>query len=321
MLFRNGLISLYFIGLSYSQVYAQDEPKKVDTDIQENKDWSHDFHQTIANSVFYSATWFDSFFLEEGDEQITPKTSARIKLGWEPKAREWGEFGTRFKVKVRLPHFKDKVDLIFSDDSDDDLENLPLESIKVEPDNNNDNFAAAIRYIFKDKKNTLTDTRLGISGGDLFIRARHRRIYQWQDTHSFKLEPAILYSLDEKTGARLLLEYNYQINAKNQLRLDYSLRGSESFHGVRWKYGIYNLKHIADRKASILGLQAEGERNGENGFIIDKYTVNYRYRFGAIKDWLFFEIEPFIEFPEEENYTATPGLALRVEGYFYKKEN
>jgi hypothetical protein len=68
----------------------------------------------------------------------------------------------------------------------------------------------------------------------------------------------------------------------------------------------------------VLGIQVEGERNGDRGFIIDNYTLSYRYRFNALREWLFFEVEPFIEFPEEENYTTTPGVALRIEGFFHK---
>ena len=55
------------------------------------------------------------------------------------------------------------------------------------------------------------------------------------------------------------------------------------------------------------------------GFFIDKYTLSYRYRFNALREWLFFEIEPFIEWPKDENFTTTPGIALRIEGFFSKK--
>ena len=68
----------------------------------------------------------------------------------------------------------------------------------------------------------------------------------------------------------------------------------------------------------MIGLKVEGERNGDAGFFIDKYTLSYRYRFNAFQKWLFFEVEPFVEWPEEENYSATPGIAFRIEGFFSK---
>ena len=334
MLFRKCFLSICYFSLISTPVLAQEDeikaiikPSKVDehqtpvinNSTKKEEDWVAGFHQGVANSVYQSATWFDSFFMDEGDEQISPKTSARIKLGWEPKARDWGEFGTRFKLKVRLPHFKDKVDIIFSDTAEDQFDNLPLETIKTNSDFDDDSFAAAIRYIFKDNNNFVTDTRLGISGGDIFIRGRHKRTYSWNERHSFKVEPSLYYYLDDGIGSRLLLEYDYQINATEQYRFNYSIRGSESFNGIRWKHGFYHLKQISDHEAAILGLQAEGERNGDRGFFVDKYTLSYRYRFRALKEWLYFEVEPLLEFTEEENYKVTPGIALRVEGFFYQE--
>ncbi|MEW6984224.1 hypothetical protein AAD001_16335 [Colwelliaceae bacterium 6471] len=294
----------------------QKKPTEKVKDIDDS--WVNTMHRTVSESVYQSAFWFDSFFTDDDTVQKKPMTNARIKLSWEPRRRDIGEFNTRFRIKLKLPHFKNKVDLILSDDSDDDLNQLPLDSANINPDTSNDHFAAAVRFIHKQQDDRLTDTRIGISGGDIFVRARHRRLFAWDDSHGFKMEPALYYFLDDGLGAKLLLEYNYQMSQQKQLRFNYSIRGSESFSGIRWKHGLYHLNQIADDKASVLGLQVEGERNGDRGFVIDKYTLSYRYRFNALKEWLFFEVEPFIEWPENENYKTTPGIALRVEGYFYK---
>ena len=76
------------------------------------------------------------------------------------------------------------------------------------------------------------------------------------------------------------------------------------------------LNQIADQTQSITGLVVHGERNGSDGFFVQNYIASYRYRFNAYRHWLFFEIEPFIEWPKEENYHATPGIAFRIEGVF-----
>ena len=325
--------SLFFVLYACCQLpqaKAADEISAVEKKAQKNTEqhigikedddgWMGDLHRSVSDSVYRSAYWFDSFFTNDDTEQQKPVTNARIRLSWEPKSRDLGEFDTRFRVKVKLPHFKDRVDLIFSDDVEDDLNHLPLDRPSINPDENNEHFAAAVRYIVKKKSGEVTDTRIGITGGDIFLRARHRRNFTWLENHGFKVEPSVYYFLDDGLGARLLLEYDYQIISTRQLRFTYSIRGSESFSGIRWKHGLYHLNQLAHNKASIFGLQVEGERNGEQGFIIDKYTLSYRYRFNALRKWLYFEIEPFIEWPENENYSTTPGLALRVEGYFYKK--
>ena len=339
MNFSNVVVTIIFACLLVSSVYAQSnaEEKAVTKNIiEQNPDnhslnkapdyphsaedylWMENLHKSISDSVYQSAVWFDQFFLDENTEQSTPRTNARIRLGWEPKARDWSEIDTRFRIKVKLPHFKDKIDLILSDDDELDQSNLPLDSAKTNQENNEESFAAAVRFTHKKEKDRLLESRIGISGGDIFLKARHNRRYTWSNTHSFKFEPSLYYFLDDGLGAKLLLEYDYQLNKSSQLRVHYSIRGSESFSGIRWKHGFYKLKQLEQNAATILGLKVEGERNGEKGFIIDNYTLSYRYRFNALKSWLYFEVEPFLEWNEEENYTTTPGIALRVEGYFYK---
>ncbi|NQY62285.1 MAG: hypothetical protein HRT38_00975 [Alteromonadaceae bacterium] len=299
---------------------TQDKTKlntKLNTKEMPNN-WINNFHETVSDSVYHSAYWFDQFFTNDDSEQQNPKTNARIKLAWAPKSRDFNEFKTRFRIKVKLPHFSNKVDLIFSEDNAEDLNNLPLESSNTKEHVDDERFTAAVRFVHKKQNDRLTDSRIGITGGDIFIRARHKRRYFWNEKHSLTIEPSIYYFLDDHLGEKLLLEYNYQRNNRQQLRINYSIRGSQSFSGIRWKHGLYQLNQLSDSKASILGFHVEGERNGKKGFIVDKYTLSYRYRFNALRKWLFFEIEPFVEWSENENYKTTPGIALRVEGYFYR---
>ena len=53
------------------------EPKptsKVTKNAVDNNDhWIESFHDTVSNSVFQSAVWFDKFFLDEESEQAAPK--------------------------------------------------------------------------------------------------------------------------------------------------------------------------------------------------------------------------------------------------------
>ncbi|OKY27011.1 hypothetical protein [Thalassotalea sp. PP2-459] len=301
---------------SKQQHITQKDCKKLSYSDKKQQHWMESLHQAVSDSVYHSALWFDDFFLEEGMEQESPKTTARIRLGWEPEARDWAKFDTRFRVKVKLPHFKNKADLIFSDDDDNDQSHLPLESINTKPHTDEESFSAALRYTHRKSKSRIFESRIGISGGDIFFRIKHDRRITWNERNSIKIDPSVYYFLGDGLGAKLLLEYDYQVNAKTQLRINYSVRGSAAFSGLRWKHGAYYLRQIDHSSASITALQVEGERNGENGFMIDNYRLSHRYRFNALRSWLFFEIEPFLEWPEEQHYTTTPGIALRVEGYF-----
>ena len=96
------------------------------------------------------------------------------------------------------------------------------------------------------------------------------------------------------------------------------MRFSQAFDGYRWSQQNYLLRQIDRRQASAIGFVIQGEDNNDRGFVADNYKLSYLYRANAYRKWLFFEIEPFLEWPEKEGYSTTPGIALRVEGYFNK---
>ncbi|WP_448567772.1 hypothetical protein [Thalassotalea ganghwensis] len=311
---------------AYSQCLstdAQQERNEIPANVEstqpiDESEWMTDLHQSVSDSVFQSAVWFDSFFTEDDCQRHMPSTNARIRLTWAPKARDFSEFKARFRIKVKLPYFSSRMDLILSDDDENDQTQLPLETINSQRDNEDEHFSAAVRYVHIKDSQQFTASRIGISGGDIFLRSRYVKRFTWQNNHSLKFEPSVYYFLDDGLGSRLLLEYDYQRSKHQQIRVNYSIRGSESFSGIRWKHGLYNLSQHDETTASLFGVQVQGERNGAEGFFVDKYTLSYRYRFNAYKKWLYFEVEPFIEWPRDIDYKTTPGLALRVEGFFYK---
>lgn len=317
------LLSCNFILLSacvLADTGTNKSTNSTSTVAESNAPWMQTFHTKISNSVYQSAKWFDDFFIVDGNDAEDPKARARIRLGWRPKSGDWSELETRFKLRVRLPKLKHKASLVFSDEEDDEHSDLPLETTSTYQDEKDESFTAAIRLIFGPDDKNLLDTRVGLSGGDIFARARHKRQLIFTDKQAFTIQPSLYYYLDDGLGAKLLLEYDYQLDHANQFRVNYSIRGSEAFHGIRWKHGFYQLSQINDKTASITGLQVEGERNGEEGFTIDKYTLSYRYRFNAVRHWIYFEVEPFLEWEEEESYDTTPGIALRIEGFFEKQQ-
>ncbi|WP_394176236.1 hypothetical protein [Thalassotalea litorea] len=286
----------------------------------DDDDWLGDFHGAVSDTFFNTALWFDSFFANDNEEQANPKSLARIRFGWEPRAGDWGEFTQRFRIRLRLPHFESKVDVIFSDDDDQStgIENYGND-LPLNRDLEDDRFTAALRVVNQEDENSYIDTRIGISGGDLFTKARLKLQTDYTKIHAFKMEPSIYYFLSDGFGSRLFLQYAYTPSLDRQLQINYSISGSEAYSGARWRHGAYYFKQIDHRSATVTSLTVEGERNGDRGFLIEEYRLGYRYRVNAIRDWLFFEIEPFLLWEEERNYDTTPGLALRVEGYFTKQ--
>jgi hypothetical protein len=69
-----------------------------------------------------------------------------------------------------------------------------------------------------------------------------------------------------------------------------------------------------EKNALVYGLYIEG--NSQPNYRPEEYLLSTRWRKNALREWLFFEIEPFLIWRREEQFNTSIGIALRVEGYF-----
>jgi hypothetical protein len=49
---------------------------------------------------------------------------------------------------------------------------------------------------------------------------------------------------------------------------------------------------------------------------LEEYLVSFRWRKNTLRQWLFYELEPFVLWRRDESFSASYGLALRLEGFF-----
>lgn len=278
-------------------------------------DWLFGFHDAISDSVYGTALWFDSFFATDEIEGTKAGSSLRVHFGWEPRAKDLDVFTQKFRLRLKLPNLQKKVDFILSDELDDTQNNKDIKGQHLTSEGG-DSLTAAIRVININKPNRFLDSRIGISSGDVFAKVRLKFKKTFAEKHLFEFQPSIYYYLKDGFGQRLFTEYNYKYSRNRQLRTNLSVSFSQAYDGYNWKQANYLLRQIDRRQASAIGIVIHGEKNSSRGFVADNYTLSYLYRVNAYRKWLYFEVEPFVEWPEEENYSSTPGVALRVEGYF-----
>ncbi len=278
-------------------------------------DWLFGFHDAISDSVYGTAQWFDSFFATDEIDGTRAESSLRIRFGWEPRARDLNVFTQKFRLRLKLPNLEKKVDFIFSDELDDN-QSIKAAKGRTLTHEGGDSLTAAIRVINSNKPNRFIDSRIGVASGDLFAKFRLKFLKDFSDKHLIEFQPSIYYYLKDGFGQRLFAEYNYNYSSDKQLRTNVSVRFSQAYEGYNWKQANYFLGQIDRRQAYAIGFVTYGEKNSKRGFVADNYKLTYLYRANAYRKWLYFEVEPFLEWSEQDNYSTTLGIALRIEGYF-----
>ena len=113
-----------------NQALGQSDTTSVERDKpQQNppatESWLDNWHSNFSESMDYTAQRLDEFFaLADSDEHENARAEGRVRFGWEPRTRDLAAQDFRFRVRVKLPALKDRVDLMLSDDESYDRDHV-----------------------------------------------------------------------------------------------------------------------------------------------------------------------------------------------------
>ena len=282
-------------------------------EIEQEYPWLDTMHQSIASSVNSSALWFDDFFaLDEFENRQKAYGEARIRLGWEPRSRDLIEFDTRFKIRVKLPKLKNRVDLVLSDYDDDRPDN------DIQASGNNDfveqnRFSLALRW--RRSPDSGLSHRIGVGRRlQAFAKSRYRNSHILSDKTILRWETsAYIYSSDG-LGADFSWQLGYNATDHSIFRWNNHFYFRDQSNDWLWQHSLQKLTQFDEKNALIAGFYIEGL--SQPNYRLEEYLVSLRWRKNTLRKWLFYEVEPFILWRRDEMFSASYGIALRIEGYF-----
>lgn len=275
--------------------------------------WLDDMHRSIAESVNETAQWFDDFFINEhSDLNSNALGEARIRFGWEPRSRDLAKFDARFKVRFKLPNLKNKVDVVFSDYDD----TLPDSSVKAARSNERDRqerFSLALQW--QAKPDSGLTHRLGIGRRlQAFAKSRYRDTVSFNPDTDLRWETSIYYYSQDGFGANLSLLFNCQIDQESLFRFDNNFYYRDESKDWLWQHSWQYLQQMDPKTALVYGYYIEGLSQPD--YRLNEHFVSVRYRKNALREWLFYEVEPFVLWRRDEGFSPSYGVALRIEGFF-----
>ena len=294
-------VSIAFITNTHAQKMQQEYP------------WLDNMHQSIASSVNTSALWFDEFFaLEEFEKREGASGEARIRLGWEPRSRDIVELETRFKVRVKLPNLKNRADLVLSDYDDDRSDD------DIQASGNNDlveqsRFSLALRW--RSSPESGLSYRIGV-GRRLqpFVKSRYRNTHLLTNKTTLRWETSAYMYSNDGLGADFSWQVGYNATDYSILRWNNHFYFRDQSNDWLWQHSLQKLIQFDEKNALIAGVYIEGL--SRPNYRLEEYLVSLRWRKNTLRKWLFYEIEPFVLWRRDEMFSASYGIALRLEGFF-----
>ncbi|WP_340680995.1 hypothetical protein [Paraglaciecola sp.] len=282
---------------------------------QENKEpsWLDNMHENIVESVNDSALWFDEFFMLDQNSLSTEALGeARIQFGWSPRSRELNNFESRLKLRYKLPNLKNRVDLVLSDYDDEQADN-PLHNTKIDNRSEQNRFSLALQW--KAKPDSGLSHRIGI-GRRLqpFVKSRYRSSLNLSSLADLRFETSAYYYSNDGFGTDFSLLYSYLFTPQSMFRFNNQFYFRGKSDDWLWQHSWQQLTQFDDKIAVINGFYIEGL--SRPNYHLKEYLVSSRWRVNALRDWLFFEIEPFVTWRKDERFSPSYGISLRVEGFF-----
>jgi len=292
---------------SSQEINTNKEEKETQTLIKQKSDA---LQNKINNMMQDTASWLDNLGTDNNKVKRVASARGYVQFGWMPRTADWSEFDPKFKVYLSLPRWNEKLALVLDNDDEDELK-LDYEASSIGTEHDTDKVNVAIQYIKQFGETLKVKYRLGISRDQLYARSEIK--HRWlNDSNTITVVPRLDYFNRDGWAPSIKGSMIYPLE-RSFLSFSASWQKVEKEEDSRQKIGLYHIKKIGNTTELVSGIQYFNNKYSEETFLL-----SVRQRSLIYKDWMFFELEPFIEFKQENDYRRELGLAIRLIAYYGK---
>ncbi|WP_100658075.1 hypothetical protein [Alteromonas flava] len=279
----------------------------------ESDAWFDAWHSQFETAMDSTAQDLDAFFALANDRSHEDaRASGRIRIGWEPRSRDFAEFDVRFRVRVKLPALKNRVDLLLTDD-EDDLDENSVKASRNDQLGRRDQTTLSLR--FRRSPDAKLSHRIGFGRRDqVFVKSRYRNHYDIDPQNALFYDAELYYYNRDRLGGELGLTYQHLIDDHTLWRLNNRYYYRDISNDWRWRHEAQWLSQTSANSAFIYTLFVEGI--SRPNMHTEQVFTSVRWRTNPTRHWLFYEVEPFVLWLKEEDFKPSYGIALRLEVHY-----
>jgi len=281
-----------------------------------HEQWFDIWQRSFTDTMDFTVKQLDGLF-ESSDEvsasgQKEARAEGRVQLAWEPRSGMLSDTDLRFRVRVRLPALKERVDLLLSD-NEDETQNNTIRAARDTGNNNRDRTTIALR--FRPEQDSHYSFRIGAGRRDqLYAMTRYRDAFAFSKQWAMLYDAELYYYTRDRLGAEVGVAFQYEINKKHLVRQNNRYYYRDDTNDWLWRHEVHHLFSVDQHNAVIPHFMVEGL--SQPNFRVEEVYGGFRWRNNMLRDWLFFEVEPFVLWLREEDFKTSYGVALRVEAYY-----
>ena len=228
-------------------------------------------HKELSERVAASAAWMDAYFDDENFDDEDNRTTLRLSLSSFTEESEDTDFGAQVRLRLSLPNWNDRLQLIISGDSED---SDTAESLDGDPDDltkdNEKNVTLGLRYYVRQTPRHNVSLGGGIRSSDgsvnIYIQPRYR-YFKDLGTWGFRFIQKVGWFEPEGFDSRSTLQFERTFDDEYFFRTSGKVNWYEDEEGLyvqslttEKKYALF-LEEIGDVKAAKAEVQ---KLNAEN---------------------------------------------------------
>ena len=285
-------------------------------DSVDDSTWFDVWQRSFTDSIDFTVRQFDGMFSQENGPHRNKQAKAegRIQLSWEPRSRDLAETDLRFRIRVSLPHLEDRVDLLLSD-NEDETQSDTLKAARNDSLGRRDNTTIALR--FRPDQNSHYSYRIGAGRRDqLYVKSRYRDAMAFNAHWAMLYDAELYYYTRDRLGAELGAAIQHVAENNNVTRLNNRFYFRDDSNDWLWRHELQHLYPIDTHNALMYRLMVEGLDRPQ--YKVEEFYTGLRWRSNPLREWLYFDVEPFVLWRRDEGFKPSYGMAFRIEAYYGK---
>lgn len=288
---------------------AQNEAEK-------NNRWFDIWQRSFTDSMDFTVKQLDGLFLDDDARASNKQARAegRVQLAWEPRTGMLSDTDLRFRIRVQLPALEDRVDLLLSDNEDETQDNT-IRAARNTDNNDRDRTTIALR--FRPEQDSHYSFRVGAGRRDqLYVKARYRDALALSSQWAMLYDSELYFYSRDRLGAETGVAFQYDVNEKHLFRQNNRFYFRDDTNDWLWRHEVHHLYSVDEHNAVVPHFMVEGL--SQPNYRVEEIYAGMRWRNNTLRDWLFFEVEPFVLWLRNEDFKTSYGVALRIEAYYGK---
>ena len=287
-------------------------------------------HARLEEDILEQVIRLDDFF---GNEEKGGTQKSEYELRWRNglRADDGGSFRieSALRAHLRLPRISERLRLFITGENQNDQSNSTLPQDPGNPgfDRTTQPTARVVNAEFRYGVLHTPVDDLFLGAGiritlplEPFVRSRYQHTHNFSKYSLARVAETLFVKYGKGVGETTELYLERLLGEKSVLRHASSATVSQEFSGLEWGSELSLAQELSPRS----GVTYLGGVYGTTypSTVISNYRVLTRYRRNFLRDWLFYEVEPEVSWPRDQNgdHEVRFALTLRLEMVFKKAE-